>query len=162
MKSLHTVFWGVSALLLIGVVLIAGYKAWPVLFPKVAVTAKLDPNCDLRAGPCRITFPQGEAVSFEIQPHDIPVIAPLKLRVELEGLNPERVEVDFSGVDMNMGFNRPPLKEVAPGRYAGDGMLPVCVRDVMEWEAKILLYTERGLMVAPFRFSTFKPGLSPL
>ena len=161
MKSLHSVIWGVSVLLLIGVVAIAGYKAWPVLFPKAAVTAELDPKCDLRAGPCRITFPQGEAVSFEIQPHDIPVIAPLKLRVELEGFAPERVEVDFSGVDMNMGFNRPSLKAVSPGRYSGDALLPVCVRDVMEWEAKVLLYTKRGLMVAPFRFSTFKPGLSP-
>lgn len=162
MKNLRTVLWIVSALLLIGVVAVAGYKAWPVLFPQAAVTAELDPNCDLRAGPCRVAFPQGETVAFEIQPHDIPVIAPLKLQVTLEGLVPERVEVDFSGVDMNMGFNRPPLEPVAPGHYAGDGMLPVCVRDVMEWEAKVLLYTERGLMVAPFRFSTFKPGLSPL
>jgi hypothetical protein len=33
-------------------------------------------------------------------------------------------------------------------------MLPVCVRDRMTWEARVLLTTPRGLIDAPFRFTT--------
>jgi hypothetical protein len=35
-------------------------------------------------------------------------------------------------------------------------MLPVCVRDVMSWEAKILIRTQEGLTAAPFRFDTYR------
>ena len=44
------------------------------------------------------------------------------------------------------------------GRYSADGILPVCVRNAMEWEAKVLVRTDEGLVAAPFRFITVKPG----
>jgi hypothetical protein len=34
-------------------------------------------------------------------------------------------------------------------------MLPICVRDVMNWEAKVLLDTAEGRMAAPFRFDAY-------
>jgi hypothetical protein len=82
------------------------------------------------------------------------VLAPLTLRVEVRGLDPSGVEVDFSGVAMNMGFNRVSLQSAGPGQFEGEGMLPTCVRARMDWEAKVLLQTPSGLLGAPFRFTT--------
>jgi hypothetical protein len=87
------------------------------------------------------------------------VVQPLQLQVELTGLEAKRVQVDFSGVDMNMGFNRPNLEHQGGGRFAGEARLPVCVRDAMEWEARVLIQTDAGLISAPFRFITVKPGM---
>jgi hypothetical protein len=87
------------------------------------------------------------------------LVKPLQLRVELQGLKAQQVEVDFSGVDMNMGFNRFKLSRTGEGEFTGEGILPVCVRDAMEWEAKVLITTPQGLAAAAYRFITVRPGL---
>ena len=106
-------------------------------------------------------LPGGGRVRFAVEPSAIPVVEPLRLQVWTEDLDVSLVEVDFSGVDMNMGFNRPRLERVAPGRFAGEGMLPVCVRARMSWEARVLLHTPGGLQAVPFRSDTFQPGMGP-
>ena len=69
-----------------------------------------------------------------------------------------RVLVDFTGVDMNMGFNRVELQPQGDSGFAGEGMLPVCVRMRMQWQARVLMETERGLVSADYRFWTARPG----
>lgn len=154
-----SLLWLAVAGLFVVVALIAAYKVWPLLNPELAYQAALDKSCDLRAGPCRSELPDGGSVTFGIEPREIPVVKPLKLEVRVSGLDVSEVEIDFSGVDMNMGFNRPKLQRVGDGHFAGDGMLPVCVRDAMEWEARVLMKTRSGLFAAPYRFITVKPGM---
>lgn len=132
------------------------YKLWPLLHPTALQVAEPDASCDLRQGSCRLGFPGGGTVSLDIQPRGIPTAAPLTLVVGTEGLDVDRVEVDFAGVDMYMGFNRVSLSQVSPGRYRGQGMIPVCVRARMTWEARVLVHTPRGLLAAPFRFDTVR------
>jgi hypothetical protein len=151
--------WLLAGVLFVALGGVAAYKVWPLLNPQVAVQAPLDPDCDLRAGPCISILPGGGRVSFGIRPLSIPVVEPLELEIRVEGVDAASAEVDFSGVDMNMGFNRPKLESRGGGVFSGDGMLPVCVRDAMEWEAKVLLRTPDGLVAAPYRFITVKPGV---
>ncbi|MES9967608.1 MAG: hypothetical protein ABW085_10385 [Sedimenticola sp.] len=160
MEKTNSTLWLIVGALFIALAGAATYKAWPLLFPKAVVSAGLDPACDLRAGPCTSRLPDGSRVTFGIEPRSIPLVKPLVLRVSVEGIAPSAVEIDFSGVDMNMGFNRPQLEEAGDGEYAGNGTLPVCVRDAMEWEAKVMLHTDRGLVSVPYRFITVKPGVS--
>ena len=141
-----------AAALILGAVL----KAWPVLFPPVAATAALDPDCDLRSGPCMAVFADGSSVRFGIEPRAIPVLKPLTLKVVFDGVPASGVEVDFAGTDMNMGYNRVSLERGGPGLWRGQGMLPICVRNVMNWEATVLIDAPGGLMAAPFRFDTFR------
>lgn len=136
----------------------AFYVAWPLLNPAIVASAPLDPACELRQGPCTATLPNGGRVQFAIEPRTIPLLAPLTLTVRLERLRALGVEVDFAGVDMNMGYNRPGLTAAQDGAYSGQAVLPVCTRYRMDWEAKVLVRTTDGLMAAPFRFSTFKGG----
>jgi hypothetical protein len=150
--------WGILAVFLVTVLGAVLYQAWPLLYPEAVALAPWDPGCRLRQGPCTLTFAEGGSVTLAIEPQGIPVLTPLAFRVDLDGLQALGVELDFAGVDMNMGYNRVALERVGDGPYQGKGMLPVCVRDRMTWEAKVLVQTRAGLMVAPFRFETSRTG----
>jgi hypothetical protein len=148
--------WAVAGLLFAAVVAVALLRAWPLLYPTLIEVAEPDPTCDLRLGPCQVGFPTGGSVRFAIEPRTIPVVTPLRLSVETTGLEVRAVEVDFAGIDMNMGYNRVALRETDSGLYQGQGTLPVCVRLRMDWEARVLLHTPDGIMAAPFRFATHR------
>lgn len=132
------------------------FVAWPLLNPSVVATAPLDPGCDLRRDACTSPLPGGAWVRLNLEPKTIPLLEPLTIDVHVEGLNALGVEVDFAGVDMNMGYNRPRLIAAGSGHFVGKTVLPVCVRYRMDWEAKVLIRTAQGLIAAPFGFSTFK------
>jgi len=153
--------WALSVVLFLAVTVVAWVRVGPILYPKALAVAPLDSRCDLRKGPCETVFPDGSRVALQITPFHIPAMEKLKLVVHAQGIDTHRGEVDFSGADMNMGFNRVTLAPVGPGELTGAAMLPVCVRARMTWEAKVLLYTDAGLMAAPFRFDTYRPGTEP-
>ncbi len=155
----NEVLWALTAVLFLALVGAVAYKARTLWFPENAVSAPVDPQCDLRRGPCTSPLPGGGALTFEITPHDIPLVRPLELNVETQGLNATGAEVDFSGVDMYMGFNRSRLEARSENRFSGSGTLPVCTRTRMEWEARVLLDTADGPLTVPFRFWTSNPGV---
>lgn len=150
--------WVGLVVLLAGILAFLVYRAWPLLYPEEVTRAPLNPACDLRSASCSVVFEDGSRVTLSIEPRPIPLVKPLDLTVTLEGMNPEGVEIDFAGLNMNMGYNRVRLQAAGEGRYSGPGMLPVCVRDHMAWEAKVLLATPAGFWVAPFRFDTYRLG----
>lgn len=149
--------WVALGLIFLAAVGLGLHRAWPLLFPELVEEAAHDPGCELRVGPCAVTLPSGGTVSLSVEPREIPVMTPLDFAVEVEGLHALGAEIDFAGVDMNMGYNRVALRQAQPGRYVGQGTLPVCVRNRMTWEAKVLVQTPEGLVAAPFRFDTFRP-----
>ena len=148
--------WIASGGLFAALAAAALHVAWPLLNPEVVASAPLDPRCDLRQGPCTAVLPNGGKVGLGLAPSTLPLLEPLAIEVRLDGLRAFAVEVDFAGVGMNMGYNRPRLTAEGEGRYVGNTVLPVCVRQRMDWEARVLVRTPDGLMAAPFRFSTFK------
>ena len=148
--------WIASGGLFAALAAAALHVAWPLLNPEVVASAPLDPRCDLRQGPCTAVLPNGGKVALGLAPSTLPLLEPLAIEVRLDGLRAFAVEVDFAGVGMNMGYNRPRLTAEGEGRYVGNTVLPVCVRQRMDWEARVLVRTPDGLMAAPFRFSTFK------
>ncbi|MCP3669588.1 MAG: hypothetical protein GY814_04005 [Gammaproteobacteria bacterium] len=147
-------------MLFLTVIAVVIYKLWPQLNPELVVVAPLDSECDLRAGPCVGLLPGGGEISFSIEPKEIPLVVPLRLGVELKGLFAHNVEVDFIGIGMQMGFNRSQLRAEGSGRFSGKGVLPVCIRSAMEWEARVMVHTDKGVMAAPFRFITVKQGVT--
>lgn len=139
----------ILTLILVGVV---GYKLSPLLMPKADVTANPDPGCDLHQGTCAAALPSGGRLHFSIAPRPIPLTTPLVLEVGIEGLPADRVAVDFAGVSMNMGFNRPRLDRLGPGRFSGQATLPVCVTGRMTWQATVLVDSADKRIAVPFRF----------
>jgi hypothetical protein len=163
--------WALAAGLALAVVVVVLLKLWPFLHPPLSERAPLNPECDLLREACQVRFADGGEVRLDIEPRGIPAVRPLQIEVRLSQLpTPERVEVDFRGVDMNMGFNRVRLQradadtaadagaDAVTERWRGQGMLPVCVRARMTWEARVLLHGADGLRAAPFRFVSHRPG----
>ncbi|MCU7882065.1 MAG: hypothetical protein KZQ66_16510 [Candidatus Thiodiazotropha sp. (ex Lucinoma aequizonata)] len=155
----NTTLWVLLGLLIAAIYAVAVYKARPMLFPEISIKAAVDPACDLRVGPCVTQLKDGSLISFSIESRELQVVKPLQLQVSLQGMQAEKIEVDFSGVDMNMGFNRVKLNSGSAGEFTGSSMLPVCVWDAMEWEAQVLIDTQQGFFSVPYRFITVRPGV---
>lgn len=146
----------VLALALIAVV---GYKVSPLLLPKTDVTLAPAAGCDLHRQPCHADLPDGGRIEFAISPKPIPAIHPLRVEVTLTGVSARKVEIDFAGVTMNMGYNRQPLLAEGAGRYAASAALPVCITGRMTWQATLLVETDRQHIAVPFRFDTPPEGV---
>jgi hypothetical protein len=74
--------------------------------------------------------------------------------VVTSGFAPTRVEVDFAGIDMNMGLNRPELAARGDGRFAGQVTLPVCITGAMDWQATVLIENGGERIAIPHRFNS--------
>ena len=129
-----------------------GYKLSPLLLPKSDLTVEPDAACNLQEGACSASLPGGGRVTLTIGTRPIPLVKAFPLTVEAAGAS--RVEIDFAGVDMDMGFNRPLLREDAPGLFSGEATLPVCVTGRMSWQATVLVDLPGSRVAIPFRFVT--------
>lgn len=139
------------ALLLAGAV---GQKLLPTLDQPVAVTMPLDKSCDLQHGACSSSLAGGGRVTFSIEPRPIPVLRPIKLVVTVQGAAAKKAEVDFTGVEMKMGYNRPLLSASGNGRFDGETTLPICSVSSMAWRATVLVETNGKRVALPFEFVT--------
>jgi len=140
-----------AALLAIGA---AGYWFSPLLLPPADVVALPDAGCDLHVGPCVATLADGGRIQLSITPRPIPTVKPLEIEVQTVGIEPRKVEIDFAGVVMNMGYNRTTLGAAGPGRFAGSASLPVCITGAMLWQATLLVEAGRSRISIPFRFES--------
>jgi len=144
----------VIGVLLIGLVVVVGYKLSPMLLPKADMTVQPDPTCDLQRQACAVRLPGGGSVELAMGSHPIPLVKPFEVLVSTTGISPSRVEIDFAGVEMGMGYNRPVLAARGEGRFMTEAMLPVCVTGQMEWQATLLLETGSERIAIPFRFNS--------
>lgn len=136
---------------------VAGYwMAKSYLSPGEARTNALATDCDLTKTACSSVFATGESVEFSISPKTIPLMKPIQITVNLDQVEANKVEVDFAGVSMNMGYNRPKLTPDKNGVYQAEVILPVCIRKHMEWEARVIVTTADETLISPFRFDTYR------
>jgi hypothetical protein len=149
-------WWALVMALLVAIALTLVVKLRPLLQTPVDLLARGPADCDLRQQGCTAEFADGGRLRLGITPAGIPLVQPLDIEVRLIGIEaPTRVEVDFSGLDMDMGYNRFPLDAAGEtGLYRGGAMLPVCVRNRMLWEARVILFAPEQIRAAAFRFET--------
>lgn len=138
--------------LLLGIA-VGGYYFSPLLLPKADVQAHPDPACDLQRQSCAAILVDGRRIELSITPRPIPILTPLKVEVTIGGLMVRKVEVDFAGETMNMGYNRVALNPADGGRFDGEASLPVCVSGGMTWVATVLIETDRQRIAVPYRLA---------
>lgn len=139
----------IAALLGIGV---AGYIFSPLLLPKSDITVAPEKGCDLNLSSCAATLPNGGHLEFSITPRPVPFLSPLKLEARVTGSHVRKIDIDFSGATMNMGFNRGALAASGPGQFVGESSLAVCVTGKMTWIATVIIETDRQRIAVPFKF----------
>ena len=138
---------------LVAIAIIGNFLS-PLLLPKADVTTVPEPGCDLQRQTCSAALPLGGRLEFSITPRPIPVLQALRVEVALGGVEARKVEVDFAGESMNMGFNRSELAAAGGGLHVGETSLPVCVTGAMTWVATVIVETDRQRIAVPFRFAT--------
>lgn len=113
-------------------------------------------DCDLHQQTCQSQ--QGESrASLSIQPQPIPLAKPFQIEVQLDNLDAQTLELDISGINMYMGYNRVSLtaNPDQPGHYTGTSMLAFCTNEVMEWQISLLLQQADGSRLQiPFKLVT--------
>ena len=141
----------VAATLLLAIIAVVGFKLAPQLKPAVDVRLPVSP-CDPGRQACTARLPDGGELTFSISPRPITPLRPLSLEVTLKGSRAQKVEVDFDGSEMRMGYNRPQLDGESQ-RFLGQTTLPVCITGNMTWVATVLLSDEKQRIAIPFHFS---------
>lgn len=111
-------------------------------------------DCDLNRSACAAELPSGGRALLDLEPRPMPTLEPLAVTLQLTGEDPEWVELDLTGVEMYMGFNRARLERVGPGSYRGEAVLPVCASESMTWAATLLPEGEAERGQVQFRFVT--------
>ena len=132
------------------------YRQWPQPMALEVIEVPVDPDCDLRAGPCETRLANDAVLRFAIEPRDIPLMQPLTMLVEVSGMQPEQVVVVTNGVDMDMGFNRVTLKKIGVSHFRGTADLSYCTRYAMQWQSVVELRAANRVYRAPFQFITVK------
>lgn len=141
----------IAILLALALIAIVGYKLSPIVLPKADLTVT-PAGCDLHRDACHADLPGGGRVELSIAPRPIPVVKPLTVTATISGMAADKVEIDFAGVTMNMGLNRPTLQATGEGRYSGEATLPVCVSGRMGWRATLMVESGRQRIAVPFLF----------
>ena len=158
-KNQHP-FWVLFAALFFGILIVAGYKYKDLIetntIKKAIETAAVDESCDLRQGDCTTHLSSSAKVSLSIIPRDIQILKPFTLLVKTDGVIASSARVDFVGIGMDMGFNRSTLTSDDKINFKGSGVLPICSQSKMHWEARVQLETDKGFIIAPFRFFTLR------
>ena len=137
-------------LLLTAILGVIGYKLSPMFRPNADITLPAV-SCNPGIRPCFSTLPDGARLDFSIKPHPVPPLQSLDLSVEITALKVDKVEIDFDGTQMRMGYNRP-LLAGSNGRFTGQAILPVCVTGAMEWVATVLITAGDRRIAVPFLF----------
>jgi hypothetical protein len=150
-----TILTLLSLLIIIGLIGLS-YQLKSGVLPLPTLTIAPDPTCNLRMTLCTSVLPKGAKVSFAITPKDIPLLQPLTLEVITEDIKISKVEVDITGLTMDMGYNRTILNKTTKHNFKGSTTIPICIRNKMDWQASVLLQTNQGLISVPFYFQTLK------
>lgn len=120
-------------------------------------------DCDLHRQACTLT--DGDRrITLDITPKPIPVAKPLTVTVTLHGLKAKKVQLDISGINMYMGYNRLDLHPVSETTWQGRAILAFCTNEKMIWRVTVLITTPDGALIqAPFRLITRRdrPYLEP-
>lgn len=124
------------------------------LVPRGPIVLALDESCSIGSKICAMPLPDGGRIELELGPRPVRLLSPLKLEIRVSGSNARPLEVDFTGVNTPMAFNRAYLLPNEPGVYGAQTGLPVCATGRMVWQATVLLESGAHQILAPFRFET--------
>ena len=112
-------------------------------------------DCDLHHQTCS-AINEGQTVSLKISPDPIPIAIPLGIEIFTKNIAADKIELDISGTNMYMGYNRITLiPDEANTRYIGSAMLAFCTTGEMQWQITILIHQKDGTQIqVPYLLET--------
>jgi len=112
-------------------------------------------HCNLHQQACTTQY-QGKSLTLNITPKPIPVAKTLQVQVTLnKPLTAKSLQIDISGHNMYMGYNRVSLQKTQPQHWQGHTMLAFCTTEKMQWILTLILETPDGQQIKiPFFLET--------
>lgn len=148
-RVLLRLIWGLA----IVAVMVVGYKLLSLVSAPDDVLVAPEPGCDLQQSRCTAALPGGTA-ELEFLTRPIPLARPFQVVLDTRGVDALKVELDVSGMEMDMGYNRIPLNPVGQGRYTAEVIIPVCIMGKMTWRATAIIHTRGQRLSIPYEFIT--------
>jgi len=130
---------------------------------KRVVRLEVVKDCKLHLRPCSgtISLHKDVEVVFEMTPKNPSSIEPILLRAEFTDAEPDRVQIQFEGKDMYMGFLQFELQQEESSSvkqnstiFTGKGSLSVCIRNMIQWVAILRVELDDIIYELPFEFET--------
>jgi hypothetical protein len=143
----------IAIIAVLALIAFIGYQYSPLLLPKADLTLPPPKECDLNQQACTVDVPGGGSIKLSLTPRPIPVIKPIRIAVTVSGMGTKQVDLDFQGVQMNMGYNRVKLTKTDDDHYEGDATIPVCITGRMLWRATLMVEATTQRIAIPFLFS---------
>ncbi|MEM7181281.1 MAG: hypothetical protein AAF518_10235 [Spirochaetota bacterium] len=132
------------------------YKAKYTQTGETAKYTMLTSTCDLNKQNCQAFHQRLGKIGISITPRPIQAKQKLSLQVHIEK-DVSLVQIDFQGVDMNMGYHRPALRRAREGIYQAETILPSCTHKKMKWKATTRIQYQDELFIAAFPFTIISP-----
>jgi len=113
--------------------------------------------CDPGVATCYLDLPGDGRMIVEFSAHPPQALRPFIARATLEPSDEVRgVQLNLSGVDMDMGIIDHTLQKDDDGSFKGEVVLPICVTGVMRWQADFIVEYADTRVVVPLIFSNGK------
>ncbi|MCF6346142.1 MAG: hypothetical protein L3J00_06700 [Thiomicrorhabdus sp.] len=101
-------------------------------------------DCSLHNQAC-LTNNNEQSVRLKISPDPIPIAMPLGIELNIKNIQAKKIELDISGANMYMGYNRVTLiPDGDTGRYIGTTMLAFCTTEKMQWKITLMIHQKDG------------------
>ena len=113
-------------------------------------------NCDLSETDCRVMTFDNNIIAMSLSPKPIESEKDLQVKVSLTSDFYTPIEVDFEGLELNMGLIRPKLKlDAKHNFFLGEFYLPICEINEMTWIARLIVKDKNNQLGAfKFKFKT--------
>lgn len=114
-------------------------------------------NCNLQVSPCVVQMPYGSEVKFDIDPR--PVVMNQRIYTMVDAINHslDSAQLDLKGIEMDMGYNRPILKDIENKHlFKQQIYMPACTSDFMHWQMTYIISYQQKKYSVVFKIKTEK------
>jgi hypothetical protein len=94
--------------------------------------------------------PSGGTITLAF-PDGVTALQPFAVAATLEAILADRLTVEFTMVDMEMGETRYPLRRVGE-LWQASAIIPLCITGRSDWMARLLIQQGEGVSVVEFPF----------
>ncbi len=149
--SLRRVLLGLIGALMLALPIVVAYKLSPILFPTPDIEVLPATGCNIVQRACPASIPGG-VVALRLLAPSTTLAGSFQVSLTTQGIVPDKVEIDFAGVDMDMGPSRTTLKPDGNGHYTAETRLPACITGAMLWRATVVLHMRGQRAIIPYAF----------
>ncbi len=142
---------GLIGALTLALPIVIAYKISPILFPAPDIETLPKAGCNIVQHACPASIPGG-VVALRLLAPSSTLAGPFQVSLATQGITPDKVEIDFAGVGMDMGPSRTTLKPASDGHYTTETRLPVCITGAMQWRATVVVHMRGQRTIIPYAF----------